>query len=88
LQIMADVLEQPIYAPDIDNPTCVGAAIHGAVAAGVAADFRHGGERFGTRQCGTYEPEATRAAAYRKLFREYCNLSGDVVVRTAVRDLG
>ena len=88
LQIMADVLEQPIYAPDIDNPTCVGAAIHGAVAAGVAADFRHGGERFGTRQYGTYEPEATRGAAYRKLFREYCNLSGDAVVRTAVRDLG
>src|SRR5947209_6078726 len=54
LQIMADVLGQTIFAPDIDNPTCVGAAIHGAVAAGVVADFRSGGERFGSRQYDTY----------------------------------
>jgi L-ribulokinase len=88
LQIMADVLGQTIYGPDIDNPTCVGAAIHGAVAAGVASDFRNGGERFGAHQYGTYEPEATRQATYRKVFREYCNLSSDSVVRTSVRDLG
>ena len=63
LQIMADVLGRTIFAPEIDNATCVGAAIYGAVAAGVAADFRDGGERFGARQFGTYQPEAARAAA-------------------------
>ena len=88
LQIMSDVLGQTILAPDLDNPTCVGAAIHGAVAAGVVADFRTGGERFGARRYETYRAEAPREAAYSKLFQEYRNLSGDAVVRTSVRNPG
>jgi L-ribulokinase len=88
LQIMADVLGQTIFAPEIDNPTCVGAAIHGAVAAGVVKDFRDGGERFGARRFGTYQPDPAREAAYNKLFRQYSDLSGDAVVRASVRDPG
>jgi L-ribulokinase len=88
LQIMADVLGQTIFAPEIDNPTCVGAAIHGAVAAGVVKDCRDGGERFGARQFRTYQPDPMREAAYCKLFQQYSDLSGDAVVRASVRDLG
>ena len=88
LQIMADVLGQTIFAPDLDNPTCVGAAIHGAVAAGVVPDFRTGGERFGARRYETYRAAATREAAYSKLFQEYRDLSGDPIIRTSVRNLG
>ena len=50
LQIMSDVLAQTVHVPVIDNPTCVGAAIHGAVAANVVANFREGGDRFGARR--------------------------------------
>ena len=35
LTVMADVPGQTVHVPEIENPTCVGAAIHGAVAAGV-----------------------------------------------------
>jgi L-ribulokinase len=66
----------------------VGAAIHGAVAAGVVKDFRDGGERFGARQFRTYQPDPMREAAYSKLFQQYSDLSGDAVVRASVRDLG
>ena len=88
MQIMADVLGRTFYVPEIENPTCVGAAIHGAVAAGVAADFRAAGETFGARKFATYEPVATSVAAYAKLYRDYCQLYGNEAVRASVRNLG
>ncbi len=60
LQMMADVLERPISVPDIRNVTAVGAAIHGAVAAGVVADFREGAERFGARRARDFTPTRQR----------------------------
>ena len=88
LQIMADVLERSVHVPEIENPTCVGAAIHGAVAAGIAADFREAGEKFGARRFGAYEPQAASQAAYRKLYQEYASLTGNPAVRASVRNLG
>jgi L-ribulokinase len=88
LQIMADVLGQTIHAPEIDNPTCVGAAIHGAVAAGVVMGFRDGAERFGARRFDAYRPDQAREVAYGKLYREYCRLCDADSVRTSVRNLG
>ena len=88
LQIMADVLGQTVHAPEIDNPTCVGAAIHGAVAAGVVTGFREGAERFGARRFDAYRPDPERADAYRKLYQEYCRLSGAESVRASVRNIG
>ena len=88
LQIMADVLGQTVHAPEIDNPTCVGAAIHGAVAAGIVTGFRDGAERYGARRFDAYQPDPVRESAYRKLYQEYCRLSGAESVRTAVRNIG
>jgi L-ribulokinase len=88
LQIMADVLGQTIHAPEIDNPTCVGAAIHGAVAAGVVTGFQDGAERFGARRFDAYRPDQAREVAYGKLYREYCRLCDADSVRTSVRNLG
>jgi L-ribulokinase len=85
LTIMADVLEQTVYVPDIDNPTCVGAAIHGAVAARVVADFREGADRFGARRFDVHQPDSERAAAYRELYRRYREISGDEAVRNSFR---
>ena len=65
LQIMADVLAQTVHVPAIDNPTCIGAAIHGAVAAKVVANFREGGDRFGARRFDAYQ---ARSGARTRLF--------------------
>lgn len=88
LTVMADVLGQSAHIPEIDNPTCVGAAIHGAVAAGVVADFRAGGEKFGARRFHVCEPDRERAATYERLYRNYCELSGDEIVRKSARACG
>jgi L-ribulokinase len=88
LRITADVLGQTMYVPDLENATCVGAAIHGAVAAGVVTGFRDGAQRFGARRFDAYRPDAAREAAYRKVYGEYCSLSGDEAFRTSVRNLG
>jgi L-ribulokinase len=85
LQVMADVLGQTIFLPELENPTCVGAAIHAAVAAGVYADFRSAGEKLGARQFSCFEPAPKQSAIYETLYRDYCALSGDELVRGAVR---
>jgi L-ribulokinase len=84
LQIMADVLGQTVHVPIIDNPTCIGAAIHGAVAANVVANFREGGDRFGAWSFDAFEPDPERERAYAKVYRQYRNLSASAEVRNSV----
>ncbi len=85
LTVMVDVLGQTVHVPEIDNPTCVGAAIHGAVAAGAVADFREGADKFGARHFVAYSPDPERETTYKKLYRSYRELSADENVRTSVR---
>jgi L-ribulokinase len=87
LQIMADVLGRAVHIPEIENATCVGAAIHGAVAAGLAANFREAGEKYRARQFATYAPDPAAKAAYDRIYRSFVDLSGDAVVRNVVRNL-
>jgi L-ribulokinase len=75
MQIMSDVLAQSVDVPAIDNPTCVGAAIHGAVAANIVANFREGGDRFGARRFDAYKPDPERERTYSKVYQQYRNLS-------------
>ncbi|WP_018182731.1 FGGY-family carbohydrate kinase [Kaistia granuli] len=86
--ILADILERVIEVPEIEHPTAVGAAIHGAVAAGIVASFQDGAARFGARAFKTYEPRAANAAAHRALYQHYQNLSADAVLHAAMHDLG
>jgi L-ribulokinase len=88
LTIMANVLGQTVHVPEIDNPTCVGAAIHGAVAAGAVSDFREGADRFGARRFAVYRPDPERQAAYGGIYRDYCALSASDDVRRSVRGSG
>jgi L-ribulokinase len=85
LTVMADALAQRVHVPEIENPTCVGAAIHGAVAAGVVVDFREGGEKFGAHHFDVYQPDPKREAVYQKLYRRYAELSADETVQKSVR---
>jgi L-ribulokinase len=88
LTVMADVLGQTVHVPEIENATCVGAAIHGAVAAGVVEDFREGADRFGARRFDLHPPDPEREAAYGKLYQRYCELGADETVRQSVRAIG
>lgn len=87
VQIMADVFARAVEVPEIDNPTAVGAAIHGAIAAGVVADYPDGGARFGARAFRTYRPDARAASVYADLYRSYAALAGDASLRTAMHAL-
>ncbi len=87
LQIMADVLAREIHVPDILNPTAVGAAIHGAVAAGVALDYADAASRYGAKRFDLYRPNREFVADYENLYREYRALSADETVRRSLRKL-
>ena len=88
LQIMADVQGTDILVPDILNPTAVGAAIHGAVAAGIVADFTDGAARFGARAFDRVEPDRARSARYEGLYRQYRDLAASRTVRRTLQQLG
>jgi len=87
LQIMADVQRTEILVPDILNPTAVGAAIHGAVAGGVVADFTEGAARFGARAYDRFQPDARRAAIYEGLYQQYRDLAASRTVRQTLHRL-
>lgn len=86
--IMADILDREIELPTIAHATATGAAIHGAVAAGVVADFREGAARFGARSRRLFTPDPLRSARYQPLFAAYCDLADLSPVRTAMRRIG
>jgi L-ribulokinase len=69
----------------IDNPTCVGAAIRDAVAAGAFKSFAEGADRFGARHFEVFKPDLTREAAYQRLYRKHRGLSASADVRNSVR---
>ena len=87
VQIMADVLGREIEVPDMPNPTARGAAIHGAVAAGVVMDFAAGSEKFGAGSCRIYYPDISAYAIYSELFKQYEALSTDPAVVAAMKVL-
>lgn len=88
VSIMADVLGREIELPMIAHATATGAAIHGAVAGGVVADFTEGAARFGARSRRQFQPDPERSARYQSLFSAYCELAGLSPVRQAMRRIG
>lgn len=86
--IMADILGREIELPVIAHATATGAAIHGAVAAGVASDFVEGAARFGARSWRRFRPDTERSARYQPLYSTYCELAGLAPVRAAMRRIG
>ena len=87
VQIMADILGRNIEVPSIRNPTAVGAAIHGAVAARLVADHAEGGRRFGSRTGIVYQPDGAKAATYDRLYGVYRTLGATATVRQALHAL-
>ena len=88
VQTMAIVLGHNIEVPDIDNATAVGAAIHGAVAGGIVADYSEGAARFGARTCKVYVPDSEAHDVYSGLFSQYKSLSADANLRQVMSVVG
>ncbi|QKJ85063.1 ribulose kinase [Paramixta manurensis] len=87
MQMMADVLGHAIKVPNIQNPTAVGAAIHGAVAAGIVADFATGSRRFGARDFECYQPRDANTQAYQPVYQQYRELMADNAIRRTMHHL-
>ncbi|MFO1074260.1 MAG: FGGY-family carbohydrate kinase [Geminicoccaceae bacterium] len=87
VQLMADVLARPVAVPDIAHGTAVGAAIHGAVAGGLVADYAEGGRRFGARTSTSYAPDPAASAVYHDLYAGYRALAEDAIVQASLRAL-
>lgn len=87
VQVLADVLGRPVEVPDVENPTALGAALHGAVAAGVVPDFASAAASYGARSATTYEPDPAATALYQELYAEYRRVAADETIRTAMRAL-
>ena len=87
LQIMADVLGRRIEVPVIANATSVGAAIHGAVAAGLVRDYAEGTQRFGARDCTVHEPRPDHVPVYSALFQQYRKLCENAALRKTMHAL-
>lgn len=89
VEVMAHVLGRPVFVPRIENPTAVGAAIHGAVAGGVVGSYADGHGRFGAKSSIPFEPDAGLHALYEDLYRQYKRLVADrevVGVMHSLRD--
>jgi L-ribulokinase len=87
VQILADVLDRAVEVPELAHATAVGAAIHGAVAAGVVPGYAEGAARFGARSVRTYQPHAPHVPVYQALYREYAALAGSAEIRAAMHGL-
>jgi L-ribulokinase len=87
VQTIADVMDRDVEVPEIENATCVGAAIHGGVAAGVVPDFAAGARRFGARTSRLYRPDPAAAAAYPAFYAEYRRLAADPLIVRSLRTL-
>ena len=81
MQTMADILGRMVEVPRIRHAAAVGAAIHGAVAAGVAPDFRTGARRYGASDFVLYRPRGSHARSYDRLFKGYSQLVSDPRIR-------
>lgn len=88
MQIMADVLRHPVEVPQQPHLTALGAAIHGAVAAGVVPDFGSGAKRFATKQWLTYTPDAAASDVYDRLYSAYRMLGDAATTRDSLNSLG
>ena len=74
MQIFADVTGREMLLPRSFQASGLGAAIHGAVAAGYYADFQTAISKMAGLQETRYKPDPVAKAVYDKLYAEYCGL--------------
>lgn len=87
VQMMADVLDCPVEVPQVQNPTALGAAIHGAVAAGLVSSYAEGALRFGATKSEVFHPRPEVSVSYDVLYPRYRALAADPILKEAMRTL-
>ena len=87
VQRLADVLDVEIRVPRLPYATAVGAAMHGAVAAGVCSDFGVAAALFGPRESAAFRPQLATAARLDRLYRAYRTLASSADVHAAMQAL-
>jgi L-ribulokinase len=87
MQMMADVLGREIEVPSIANATATGAAIHGAVAARLVADYDAGAALFGAKSATRYLPDAMAVPVYARRYGLYLTLCADSRIIGVLHDL-
>lgn len=87
MQLLAGILGRTLRVPLLPHPTAIGAAIHGAVAAGTVADYADGARRFGAREFRLYQPDLATRNAYEEQYRRYLALSDNVALRDVMHEL-
>ncbi|MGE5530199.1 MAG: ribulokinase [Patescibacteria group bacterium] len=71
MQVAADVLDMPIKVVVSEQACALGAAMFGAVAAGVYSSVEQAQKAMGSGFSKTYKPIKENAAKYRKLYEKY-----------------
>jgi L-ribulokinase len=74
MQVTADVLDMPIKVAASGQCTALGAAMFGAVAAGVYGSVEEAQKRMGSGFSTTYKPERKNVKTYEGLYRRYLTL--------------
>ncbi|MDY0882607.1 ribulokinase [Dongia soli] len=87
MQMMSDILGQEVSVPNIAHATATGAAIHGAVAGGVVADFNAGARRFGSGSSKAYRPNTATTGVYEERYQLYRSLSSTSEITDAMHAL-
>ena len=74
MQIFADVTGRNIFLPETLQASGLGAAMHGAVAAGIYKDIGAAAAAMARLRPNFYRPDEQAHLVYRKLYREYATL--------------
>lgn len=71
MQITADILNKPIKVATSEQTCALGAAMFGAVAAGIYDTVEEAQEKMGSGFSKTYYPDKENAEKYQKLYKKY-----------------
>lgn len=87
MQTLCDVIGRPLRVAQLEFPSALGAAIHAAVASGIAEDLADGTDKFGCKNYVIYAPDPDRHLVYSDIYSIYLALVGDPVVTASMRRL-
>lgn len=79
MQMFADVFGMPISVAECDQTCALGSAIFAATASGAFTDLRSAMRSMASGIDRVYQPDGSRAEAYRKLYVRYRNLGGSIL---------
>jgi len=85
MQVTADVMNQPIKVAASEQTCALGAAMFGAVAAGLYANVETAQKHMGSGFSETYTPDPENAARYDRIYQKYLSLGK--LLEDQLRDL-